>query len=282
MMDDRAGRKPWGRVPPWSGDRWGDVNDEALNSKLGSFLFGVPQPGRTAESVSRDIDRRADEILAEDRAAYAGSPVDWNKALAWAAAAAAFLILAWAVAVARIGKASRLARSEQAWGYLAISPWLIGFLVFGLGPILFSLFLSFTRYQSLAPPSSARYVGLDHYRWLLSGRDELFAKSLYATLKYVVLSVPLYLVSGLLIALLMNSKLRGIHYFRTLYYLPAVMPAVATAVLFRWVFTQNGVLNYLLGGLGRIPPQHMPNWLQDPFWTIPAIVIMGLWGVGAA
>src|SRR5439155_6351684 len=62
---------------------------------------------------------------------------------------------------------------------------------------------------------------------------------------------------------------------------PAVMPLVVTAVLFRWVFNQNGVLNYALGGFGRIPPNQMPNWLQDPFWTVPSIVIMGLWGVGA-
>ena len=281
MMDDRDGKKPWGRVPPWSGNRWGDVNDEALNSKLGAFLFGVPQAGRTAESVCREIDRRADEILAEDRASYAGVPVDWPNVILWACVGAVVVLLVWILGVAAVARKSRLARSEQAWGYFAISPWLIGFVVFSLGPILFSVFLSFTRYQSLAPASSARFVGLDHYQWLLSGRDELFIKSIYATLKYVVLSVPLYLVSGLLIAMLMNSKLKGIHFFRTLYYLPAVMPVVATAVLFRWVFTQNGVLNYLAGGFGRIPPQQMPNWLQDPFWTVPAIVIMGLWGVGA-
>src|SRR2546421_6468961 len=116
--------------------------------------------------------------------------------------------------------------TEQAWGCLAISPWLVGVLLFSVGPILFSLFLSLTRYQSLAPASSARFVGLEHYRWLLSGRDDLFMKSLFATFKYVVLSVPIYLTTGLLIALLMNSRLRGIHAFRTLYYLPAVMPLV--------------------------------------------------------
>src|SRR5262249_5037791 len=66
MMDDRNGKKPWGIVPPWSGDRWGDVNDEALNAKLTPFLFGIPKPGQTAETICADINHRANQILAED------------------------------------------------------------------------------------------------------------------------------------------------------------------------------------------------------------------------
>ena len=134
--------------------------------------------------------------------------------------------------------------------------------------------------NSLAPPSSARFVGLDHYATLLGGRDELFGKALLATFKYVALSLPLTLVAGLLIALLMNTKLKGIALFRTSYYLPAVMPAVATAVLFRWIFGQQGILNYMLGGFGHVGFQRMPDWLGDPHWAVPAIVVMGLWGVG--
>src|SRR5262249_51390563 len=138
----------------------------------------------------------------------------------------------------------------------------------------------FTRWNSLAPAASARFVGLDHYATLLSGRDEMFGKSLHATLYYTVLSVPLGLAVGLALAVLMNARLRGVELFRTLYYLPAVMPGVATAVLFRWIFGQQEVLNSLLGGLGRVPFKQMPDWLGDPRWTIPAIVLMGLWGVG--
>lgn len=280
MMDDRKGRRPWGRTPPWSGDRWGDVQEEALNAKLGAFLFGTPKPGETPQSVCEAINRRANEILAEDRAAYRGVPMPWHSILIGTLVILAAGSGAWIAAVARAGRNSRRRRSEQAWGYLAIAPWLIGFLLFGLGPILFSVLLSFTRWNSLAPADSARFVGLDNYAWLLTGRDELFRKALCATLTYVLLSLPLYLVSGLLLALLMNSKLKGIALFHTLYYLPAVMPLVATAVLFNWVFRQQGLLNYLLGGFGRIPFQQMPNWLGDPSWAIPAIVLMGLWGVG--
>jgi len=280
MMDDRNGRKPWGITPPWSGDRWGDVQEEALNAKLGAFLFGTPKSGETPQSVCAEINRKANEILAEDRAAYRGVPVPWRAVLLASVGVLTIGVVVWIAAVVRAGRKSRLSRSEQVWGYLAIAPWLVGFLLLGLGPILFSVLLSFTRWNSLAPPDTARFIGVDNYAWLLTGRDDLFLKALRATLYYVVLSLPLYLVSGLLLALLMNSKLRGIAFFRTLYYLPAVMPLVATAVLFGWVFRQQGLLNYLLGGFGQIPAHRMPNWLGDPSWAIPAIVLMGLWGVG--
>jgi multiple sugar transport system permease protein len=280
MMDDRDGRKPWGIVPPWSGDRWGDVNDDALNAKLGPFLFGIPKEGATAASVCAEINREANEILAEDRAAYRGVPVNWSAVLATGMGLLAAVGAALGIAIRRAGAKGRLARAEQLWGYLAISPWLFGFLFLGVGPILFSVFLAFTRWNSLAPPEMARFVGLDHFQTLLTGRDELFGKSLWATLYFTALSVPTGLVCSLLLALLMNAKLKGIAAFRTLYYLPAVMPAVATAVLFRWLFGQQGMLNYLLGGFGRVPFQKMPDWLNDPFWTIPAIVLMGFWGVG--
>jgi len=280
MMDDRNGKKPWGITPPWAGDRWGDVNDEALNAKLGPYLFGVPKPGETAESVCEAINKRANEILEEDRAANRGVPVRWTKVFAVTGAVLLCLAAAWVAAVVRTGRRSRTLRSEQAWGYFAIAPWLIGFVIFGVGPIFFSMFLSLMRWSSLEPAAAARFVGLDHYRWLLGGHDELFHKALLATLRYVVLSLPLYLVSGLVIALLMNSKLKGIAFFRTLYYLPAIMPGVAAAVLFTVLFRQQGLLNYLFSGFGHVPLTAMPDWLHDPKWAVPSIVLMGLWGVG--
>lgn len=280
MMDDRDGKTPWGIVPPWSGDRWGDVNDEALNAKLTPYLFGKPKEGETSASVAAAITARANQILAEDRAALQGSPFDLNRLFLGAAAAFGVVLLAWIRAVVRGGRRAGLRRTEQTWGYVAIAPWLLGFLVFGLAPILFSLFLSFTRWNSLASPSSARFIGWNNYATLLSGQDELFLKSLRATFRFVILSLPLTLVSGLLLALLMNSRLKGIALFRTLYYLPAVMPGVATAVLFGFLLKQQGLLNYLLGGLGRVPFTQMPDWLADPVWAVPAIVLMGLWGVG--
>lgn len=280
MMDDREGRKPWGIVPPWSGDRWGDVNDEALNQILNPFLFGRPKPGETSQSVAAAINAKANEILAEDRAAYLGSPVPWKLVLWTAIVLAGAAAVIWVSIVLRAGKKSRLTGAEQAWGYLAISPWLTGFLLFSLGPILFSMVLSFTRWNSLAPASQARFVGLSNYATILGGQDELFFLSLRATALYALLSLPLSLVCGLILALMMNARLRGIPFFRTLYYLPAVMPAVATAVLFNWLLRQQGLLNYLLGGFGAIPFSKMPDWMNDPSWAIPGIVFMSLWGVG--
>ena len=281
MMDQRGGRAPWGRLPPWAGDRWADVQDDALNSRLTTFLFGLPKAGETPAGVTAAINRHANRILEEDRAAYQGKPIAWGPVIGWTAGLLLLLAGAWICAVWRGGRKSRLRASEQAWGYLAIGPWLAGFLLFSLGPILFSVFLSFTRWNSLAGAETATWVGMDHYRTLLSGQDELVLKALRTTGYYTLLHVPLTLVSALLLALLMNSRLPGINGFRTLYYLPAVMPAVASAVLFRWLFGQQGMLNHLLGGFGAVPPQRMPDWLGDPQWTIPAIVLMGLWGIGA-
>lgn len=281
MLDDREGRQPWGRVPPWAGNRWADVQDDALNSRLSSFLFGIPKAGETPASVAAAVDRHADQILDQERGAYQGRPIAWKPVVTWTVLALVAVGAVWVAVVWRAGRRSRLRASEQAWGYLAIGPWLLGFLLFSLGPILFSVFLSFTRWNSLAGPEMARWVGVENYRVLLSGEDELFRKALWTTGYYTALHVPLTLVSSLLLALLMNSRLRGINGFRTLYYLPAVMPAVASAVLFRWLFAQQGMLNYLLGGFGRVPAQQMPDWLGDPQWTLPAIVLMGLWGVGA-
>lgn len=280
MMDDRDGRKPWGIAPPWSGSRWGDVNDEALNPALEQYLFGVPRPGQTALSVCTSIDRRADEILGEGRRAGGGRPVDWTFLTAATGAAAAAGGFAWVVGVRRRIRGSRRESAEAAAGYLAIAPWLAGFLLLSAGPILFSLLLSFTRWSSLAPADTARFVGLQHYATLLSGQDELFLRSLKATALYSLLHVPIHLAGGLTLALAMNARVRGIALYRTLYYLPAVMPAVASAVVFRWLLGQDGLVNLGLALASNQTPRDLPNWLGDPFWTIPGIVLAGLWGIG--
>jgi multiple sugar transport system permease protein len=281
MMDDRDGRKPWGRVPPWAGDRWADVQDDALNGPLTSYLFGRPKAGQTPASVAADINARANRILDQERAADRGRPIPWAPVVAGGGVGAIALLGLWMAAVVRTGRRSRLRASEQVTGYLAIGPWLLGFLCFSLGPILFSVFLSFTRWNSLGGAETARWVGAANYRTLLTGQDDLFLKSLHTTGLYAALNVPLTLVSGLLLALLMNARLKGITLFRTLYYLPAVMPAVASAVLFRWLLGKQGMLNYLVGRTVHAPAAALPDWLGDPFWTVPAIVLMGLWGVGS-
>ncbi|HEY3281821.1 MAG TPA: extracellular solute-binding protein [Armatimonadota bacterium] len=269
----------WARVPPWSGRRWADVIG-VINRRMGDLLVAKPLAGETPDSVARDIDREANAILKETREERRGVPMPWRVLELSAGLLIGLGGVWWLRVVLRAARRSRQQRSEEAWGYAAIAPWLVGFLVFGLGPLLFSVVLSLGRWQSLAPPETARFVGLEHFHTLLTGRDPYFLRALTATGLYTLLSVPLGLVLGLALALLMNTSLKGITVFRTLYYLPAVLPAVAVTVLWWWLFRPAGLLNYLLSGFGTLPLQRMPDWLNDPQYTLPAIVLMGLWGVG--
>ena len=175
----------------------------------------------------------------------------------------------------------RMARSEAKWFYFFISPWIIGYLIFTLGPIIFSGYLSFTRFNLSDPPV---WVGLQNYRLLL--QDSIFWKSLQVSAYYTFLSVPLGIVFSLLLALLLNQKVPFMGVFRTLFYLPSIMPAVASTLLFVWILnSQFGILNYalrsLLGSNGLIPlGLNGAKWLEDPKWVIPSFTIMSLWGVG--
>jgi len=156
--------------------------------------------------------------------------------------------------------------------YLCVLPWIITFLIFTAGPMIYSLALSFTNWNFLTP---AKFVGLQNFAQLL--KDPLFSKSLANTAYYTFGSVPLITFVGLLVAILMNQKVPGIAVFRTIYYLPAVVPVVAAAMLFRWVFDPNfGMLNQTLKLFGIIGPQ----WIYSMQWVIPSFIIMSLWGVG--
>ncbi|HZB94959.1 MAG TPA: sugar ABC transporter permease [Herpetosiphonaceae bacterium] len=174
-----------------------------------------------------------------------------------------------------------MARSEAKWFYFFISPWIIGYLIFTLGPIIFSGYLSFTRFNLSDPPV---WVGLQNYRLLL--QDSIFWKSLQVSAYYTFLSVPLGIVFSLLLALLLNQKVPFMGVFRTLFYLPSIMPAVASTLLFVWILnSQFGILNYalrsLVGSNGLIPlGLNGAKWLEDPKWVIPSFTIMSLWGVG--
>lgn len=166
----------------------------------------------------------------------------------------------------------RARRQHILYGYLFLLPWLVGFLVLTAGPMLTSLWLSFYKYDF----SSIQYVGVENYRRLFF-EDPLFWKSLRVTILYAVFAVPLGIAGSLALAMLLNTRVRGIPVFRTLFYLPSLVPAVATAVLWQWLFnTDNGLLNQVLGFFGFSGPQ----WLQDENWTLPGFVLMSLWGVG--
>lgn len=165
-------------------------------------------------------------------------------------------------------------KRRDSWGYVFIAPWLLGFLLFTAGPMLASLYLSFCRYDL----HTLEWAGTRNYE-LLFTRDPLFWKSLTNTALYVLFSVPLGLTGSLLLALLLNRTVRGITLFRTLFYLPSLVPAVASALLWAWIFHPDaGLLNYGLSLAGIRGPQ----WLQDPRTALPSLILMSLWGVGGS
>jgi multiple sugar transport system permease protein len=157
-------------------------------------------------------------------------------------------------------------------GLLFISPWLIGFLWLTVYPLFASLYYSFTEYQILTAP---QWIGFENFRAMF--QDKLFWKSVYNTLYYVAVSVSIGTVISILLALLLNLKVSGMSFYRTAYYIPNVVPAVASVFLWAWILHPTaGPVNFLLSLVGI----HGPNWFGDPNWTKPALIVLGLWGLG--
>lgn len=178
-----------------------------------------------------------------------------------------------ATPIARPRHRSRARRREAVEGYLAIAPWLIGFVLFTAGPIIASFVISFTYWDAQGAPPT--WAGLGNYQDLFS--DGRFWQSMKVTIAYSALSLPLGLVGGLLLSLLLNLKLRGMHLFRTIFYLPSVIAGVAVSTMWLWIFNDKfGLLNYLLSLVGI----QGPDWLGDPSTALYALVIMSLWGIG--
>ena len=165
-----------------------------------------------------------------------------------------------------------LARREAAAGYLFVTPWIIGFLLFTIGPMIASLIFSLTRYDIVNPP---QWIGAQNYADLF--RDPIFWQAVKVTLYFAALSLPSSLVLGFLLAVLLNQDIPGIRLWRTVYFLPSVLSGVAVTLLWVLLFNpQIGVVNQILELLGI----KGPGWFADPDWAIPSLVIMGLWGVG--
>jgi multiple sugar transport system permease protein len=165
-----------------------------------------------------------------------------------------------------------LARREALSAYAFIAPWILGFFIFTVGPMLASLFFSFTEYDVVSAP---RWIGLRNYTDLF--HDALFWHSLSVTFKFAATALPLGLVFSYMIAVLLNQKMRGINIWRTVYFLPSVIAGVAVALLWSRIFdARSGILNPFLAQIGI----KGPGWFSDPDWAVPALVIMSLWGVG--
>ena len=159
-----------------------------------------------------------------------------------------------------------------AWGYLFVSPWILGVLIFTAYPLVYSAFLSFTKYDLLTPP---KLVGFRNYVTMV--QDDVFYTVLFNTAYYTFLAVPAQLGLALFLAILLNQKVPLINIFRTAFYLPTVTPTVASVVLFMYLYNPDfGVFNQMIGWVGfeRI------KWLDDPAWAKPSLIIMSLWTVG--
>jgi len=155
-------------------------------------------------------------------------------------------------------------------GYLFVLPWIISLLVFTAYPMIYSMYLSLTRYSILKPP---RWVGLNNFDVMFT-KDPLFWKSVSNSVYYAVLMVPLKLIVALSLALLLAQKLRGIGFFRTAYYLPSLVPSVATTILFLFLLDPlGGIVNALLVALG------LPRlgWMASATWSKPGLILMSLW-----
>jgi multiple sugar transport system permease protein len=171
-------------------------------------------------------------------------------------------------------KRSSRRKKEAFYFWLFISPWVIGFVGFLLGPMIASIYISLTEWDSFTPP---QWVGLDNYVKALT-EDPIFWKALWNTFYYALISVPLGLVIGLWLANLLNKRVRGRKLFRTFIYLPTLVPLVATAMVFKMVLAPSGPLNDLLGWFGI----DGPSWLLDPSWVKPALIVLSAWGAGGA
>jgi multiple sugar transport system permease protein len=168
-----------------------------------------------------------------------------------------------------------LVAAEARWAWLFLAPTLVGLAILSAGPILATFGISLTAWDLLRPPE---WLGLDNYAALLA--DRRFQVALRNTTFYTVVSVPLGMILALGLALALNQGIRGIAWIRTSYFLPVVTSATAVGLVWAWIYAPSGgILNLLIGIFG-LPPQ---KWVSDPFWAMPAIVLMSVWqGLGTS
>jgi len=257
-----------------------NLTGENKKKKLGEIEARIAM-----QNVQRDVQNRLDAILSPPN----GKPVNWSPYLIGYAILVLIPFLAIYLTYRKNRQSQHYRGGEIAWAMFFASPWFLAMIVFIAGPILFSIVISFTHYDVIG---DAHYAGLDNYRELPT--DDLFFKSLGNTL-YMLIRVPLSMAIGLGIAMMLMRSFRGVSLFRTIFYLPAIMPVVASSFLWLWFLNpQNGIVNGLLDWCFNTPPFEWlekniigsqvtaPSWLQEASWAKPAMIIMNLWTAGGA
>lgn len=171
---------------------------------------------------------------------------------------------------------------ENLGSYAFLVPWLLGFLVLTLYPMMYSLYLSFTKFNIRTPPE---WIGLRNYLVMFTGtdalpKDERFLNSVFVTFKFVFISVPLKLVFALAVAMLMNKKLKMIGRYRALYYIPTLLGgSVAIAVLWRRLFAGDGLINMILSGVFGL--ENLPAWISNPKYSLYTLILLAVWQFGS-
>jgi multiple sugar transport system permease protein len=235
-------------------------------------------PKEALDRGTEEVQKQLDKILYKPP--Y--KPVNWKIAIIISFTILLIGIILMIIKGKNMVRENPLLKYEIRAGITFVLPWVLGFLIFTAGPIITSLVLSFTEYDVLHPPS---YVGLKNYYELIA-KDTLFWKSLYNTFYITIFNVPLSIICGLGLSMLLNNELKFIPLFRTLFFLPSIMPVVATAILWLWILhPEFGLvnsfikqLNLLLGKMNILLP--VPQWLGSEVWSKPSLILMGLWGVG--
>jgi len=170
-------------------------------------------------------------------------------------------------------KINKFNKQQAVFGILFMMPWFIGFIIFGLYPMIMSIYYSLCRYDVLRIP---QFIGFGNYEKLIF-EDPYFWISISNTLVYTVLRVPLCIIGSLLLAVLVNNAVRGVKFFRTIYFIPSIVTGVVLSVVWLWMFNpQFGLINSFLAYMG-IPG---PLWLLDPNWSKPSMVLMSVWSIG--
>lgn len=164
--------------------------------------------------------------------------------------------------------------AKNAPGYVFLAPWLIGFLVLAIGPILTSFYLSFTKYDIASSPE---FVGLENFEYMVFW-DGRFWQSLKVTFAYVLMSVPGTLIFALAVAMVLDKGIRAIGWYRAMFYLPSILGgSIAVAILWRQLFSNEGVVNTILGSVGI----DGPYWLSDPDYSLYTLVLLAIWQFGS-
>ena len=252
-------------VTPLGQELW-DRHAEAMDLAI----YHKRSPQAALDFGTRQVQRELDSIYQQRTYPPLGPATAGGIALAVLA-----VTLGGGVVLARRRAAAtpRGPRGEAVAGFAFASPWLAGFVIFTAGPMVASIVLSFCRYDVLHPPE---FVGTENYARMFRD-DPLFWQSLGNTV-YMVIGVPLGMAVGLSVAMLLNTAVQGLAVYRTIYYMPAIVPTVASSILWMWVLNpQHGLINAAIRGLSG---SSGPNWLTDAAWSKPSIILMGLWGAG--